>query len=40
MIPQKIFYIWFGKKQLSSQTKENLITWQKCNPDYEIIKID
>lgn len=40
MIPKRMFYVWFGKSPLTLQVKENLISWQNKNPDYELIRID
>lgn len=37
-IPKKIHYIWIGKKTLPDEFKKNIETWQKYNPDYEIIQ--
>lgn len=40
MIPKKIYYAWFGKNELPKNIKENIATWKKMNPEYEIIEIN
>ena len=40
MIPKKIYYVWFGKKPLTEKIKQNIRTWKKFNPDFEIIQIN
>lgn len=37
-IPKKIHYIWLGGKELPREFKENIDTWKKYNPDYEVIE--
>lgn len=39
-IPKKIHYIWVGNKELPDEFKKNIDTWEKYNPDYEIIRWD
>lgn len=39
-IPKKIHYIWLGGKPLPDEFKENIQSWRKYNPDYEIIRWD
>ena len=36
MIPKKIHYIWFGKKEKPDGVKHCIETWKKYLPDYEI----
>lgn len=38
MIPKKIHYCWFGKKELPEEYQRYLDSWKKYCPDYEIIK--
>lgn len=40
MIPKKIHYCWFGGKELTSEAKACIKSWEKCMPDYEIIRWD
>lgn len=40
LIPKKIHYIWIGNKELPDSYKRNIETWEKYNPDYEIIRWD
>lgn len=37
-IPKKIHYIWLGNKALPDEFKQNIASWKKYNPDYEIIQ--
>lgn len=37
IIPKKIHYIWVGGKPLPVEFQQNIETWRKFNPDYEII---
>ena len=37
-IPKKIHYCWFGGKQLPKAVIENINSWKKYCPDYEIIE--
>ncbi len=39
-IPKKIHYCWFGKSDLPSEYLENIKTWSKHCPDYELIRWD
>ncbi|MFC6169393.1 glycosyltransferase family 32 protein [Loigolactobacillus jiayinensis] len=39
-IPKIIHYCWFGHKELSTQTKEYIKSWEKYAPDYKIIRWD
>ena len=39
-IPKVLHYIWFGNNELPLEFRNNLITWKKFNPDYEIIRWD
>lgn len=38
MIPKKIHYIWFGKSPLPEEFKQNIRTWKRFCPDYQIIE--
>ncbi len=38
LIPKKIHYIWIGGNPLPQEYEENIETWKKYNPDYEIIE--
>lgn len=40
MIDKKIYYCWFGKGPMSELDKTCIASWQKCCPDYKIIRID
>lgn len=40
MIPKRIYYVWFGKKELPKQVKKNIESWKKFNPTFDIIQID
>lgn len=40
MIPKKIHYCWFGGKELPELAKKCIASWEKCCPDYEIIRWD
>lgn len=40
MIPKKIHYCWFGGAELPEEYKENIKTWKKYCPEYEIIRWD
>ena len=37
MIPKKIHYCWFGKKEMPKLAKKCIASWKKHCPDYEII---
>lgn len=39
-IPKKLHYCWFGKNPMPKEFEENIETWKKMCPDYEIIKWD
>lgn len=36
VIPKQIHYCWFGKSPLPKRFQDNIDTWKKCCPDYEI----
>lgn len=36
MIPKKIHYCWFGRKQKPKDVSENIENWGRLNPDYKI----
>lgn len=38
IIPKKIHYCWFGKKEIPDQNKIWMESWRKFCPDYEIIE--
>lgn len=38
MIPKKIHYIWFGKKEKTVKVKKCIASWKRYLPDYEIIE--
>jgi mannosyltransferase OCH1-like enzyme len=38
MIPKKIHYCWFGKKELTKMAKSCIDSWRKYMPEYEIIE--
>ncbi len=38
VIPKKIHYFWFGKNNIPKLFRENIDTWKKYCPDYEIIQ--
>ena len=38
MIPKKIHYCWFGKKELPAKAVRCINSWKKYCPDYEIIE--
>lgn len=40
MIPKKIFYVWFGDHDVSTDIKNRIMKWHSMNPDYEIIQIN
>ena len=40
LIPKKIHYCWFGNNDIPKQFLENIETWKRYCPDYEIIKWD
>lgn len=40
MIPKKIYYVWFGPKEIPLQLKEYIEGWKKMNPDYSIYCIN
>lgn len=40
LIPKKIHYCWFGAGDLPKEYIENIETWRKCCPEYEIIRWD
>lgn len=39
-IPKKIHYCWFGKNDIPKEYLENIETWKRNCPDYEIIRWD
>lgn len=38
MIPRKIHYCWFGRKELPELAKKCIASWEKFCPDWEIIQ--
>ncbi len=40
MIPKRIYYVWIGDKPLGNAEKNNIKSWKKNNPDFDIIKVD
>lgn len=40
MIPKKIYYCWFGNKELPKDVKKYIKSWENFCPDYQIIRID
>ena len=40
MIPKKIHYCWFGENPMPDKDLENIESWKKFCPDYEIIRWD
>lgn len=38
MIPKKIHYCWFGRKELTEKAKKCIASWKKYCPDFEIIE--
>ena len=40
MIHKRIYYIWLGKKPINEELKNNIKSWKKYNPDFEVYKID
>lgn len=40
IIPKTIHYCWFGGKEMPGWFQENIRSWERCCPDYEIIKWD
>lgn len=38
MIPKKIHYCWFGKKELPTKAKKCIASWKKYCSDYEIVE--
>lgn len=38
VIPKKIHYCWFGKNKMPKQFTDNIETWKRHCPDYEIIQ--
>lgn len=39
MIDKRIYYCWFGDKEMSELDKKCMETWKQFCPDYEIVKI-
>lgn len=39
-IPKKIHYCWFGHGEMPKQFKDNIETWKKFCPEYEIVRWD
>ncbi len=37
-IPKKIHYIWLGRKEIPHEFQENIESWKRHNPDYEIVE--
>lgn len=40
MIPKRIIYTWFGNKQIPEDFLKFKKTWEKYNPDFEILEIN
>lgn len=40
VIPKRIHYCWFGKTPLPKRFQDNIDTWKKCCPNYEIKQWD
>ncbi len=40
LIPKVIHYAWFGHNRIPDRFEENIATWRKYCPDYEIIRWD
>lgn len=40
MIPQRIYYVWFGKNKKPDNIRNNIQSWKKENPDFQIIEIN
>lgn len=40
MIPKKIHYCWFGKSNIPAKFQENIDSWKRCCPEYEIVRWD
>jgi len=40
VIPRKIHYCWFGRKEMPEFLQKNVDTWEKLCPDYEIVRWD
>ena len=40
MIPQRIYYVWFGKNKKPDNIRNNIASWKKENPDFQIIEIN
>lgn len=40
IIPRKIHYFWFGRKDIPKQFQENIESWKNACPDYEIVRWD
>lgn len=40
MIPNRIFYTWFGGAPLPQTVRENIETWRKFQPGFDIIEIN
>ena len=38
IIPKKIHYCWFGRKELPEKAKRCIESWKRFCPDYEIIE--
>lgn len=38
MIPKKIHYCWFGKKEKSKMAQKCIASWKKYCSDYELIE--
>lgn len=39
-IPKKIHYCWFGKSKIPKEFQENIDTWKRNCPEYEIVRWD
>lgn len=40
IIPKTIHYCWFGDNPMPKHFQDNIDTWQRCCPDYEIVRWD
>ena len=40
MIPKRIIYVWFGKKEKPKNVQECINTWKEKMPDWEFLEIN